>query len=120
MKKKSHSSTPMKLTPAEAAALSCALDFLAHCDSYTYDTAKFDHNDAIKAAWNIDGNQFTGKRRELRAVIAAIDLVIHSIQNASPELEQVSSVFPDLIPVLKDSLPLLEILRPRLAAHAAK
>jgi len=110
----------MRLTDSEISALSCALDFLAHCDSYTYDTAKFSHNDVPRLAWAIESDKVINKRRDFRIALAAIDLSVHSVSTASAALEQVATVFPDLIPELSDALPLLEILRPRLAAHAAR
>ena len=120
MKKKPNIPAPMRLTDAEISALSCALDFLAHCDSYAYDTAKFDHNDVPRLAWAIESDKSIKKRRDFRIALAAIDLSVHSVKTASPVLDQVTAVFPDLIPDLTDALPLLEMLRPRLTAHAAK
>ena len=120
MKKKTNNPAPMRLTDAEISALSCALDFLAHCDGYAYDTAKFDHNDASKLAWSIEDSKAIENRKGLRIAIAAIDLSLLSLKTASPEFLQVSSIYPDLIPDLRDAVPVLESLRPRLVAHAAK
>lgn len=120
MKKKPNKPTPLKLTTAEVSALSCALDFLAHCESYAYDTAKFDHNDVSKLAWSIESSHVLEKRRDFRVVIAAIDLSVHSVKTASSELDQVTSVYPDLIPDLEEAIPALTTLRLRLVAHAAK
>ena len=115
-----HPHTPLSLTSAEASAISCAMDFLLHYDNYVYNTSRFDCNDASRAAWNVDSGKFPGNRRELRAALAAIDLSVLSLKGGSEALDMVSKVFPDLIPDLSDSLSVLESLRPRLAAHAAK
>lgn len=120
MKKKSNKPAPLKLSATEVSALCNALDFLAHCESFSYNSENFDHKDVIRMAWAIESNNTVEKRRDFRIALVAIDLSVHALNTASPELEQVSSVFPELIPDLKDSLSLLEVLRPRLVAHAAK
>lgn len=120
MKKKSNKPAPMKLSPDEVSALCNALDFLAHCDSFSYEETKFSHGAVTNMAWEIESNPTIEKRRDFRIAIAAIDLSVRALNTTSPELEQVSSVFPDLIPDLKDSLSLLESIRPRLAAHATQ
>lgn len=119
-KKNTNQPAPFKLTEAESTAVSSALDFLMNCDHYTYDNTRFDHNDAMNAAWAADDGVIHGKRREVRAVAAAIEFSLHCLANDPEAVTQVEQAFPDVIPDLKSSVPVMESLRTRLAAYAAK
>lgn len=109
----------LSLSRDEASALSCALDFLMHYDAYPYDPKKFDYEDANAIAWVVDEGHLKGNRRELRAAATAINFSLHCLSDAPEIIEQVATVYPDLIPDLTECAPILTALAPRVSAFIA-
>lgn len=109
----------LSLSSAEASALSCALDFLMHYDAYPYDPKKFDYEDVNAIAWVVDEGHLKGNRRQLKAAATAINFSLHCISEAPEIVEQVATVYPELIPDLTDSVPILTALAPRVSAFIA-
>lgn len=113
------SAASLSLSSNETSALSCALDFLMHYDAYPYDSKKFDFEDANAIAWVVDEGYLKGNRRELRAAATAINFSLHCISEAPEIVEQVATVYPDLIPDLTDSVSTLVELATRVSAFIA-
>ena len=104
----------IRITPAENDALVCALEFLSHCEDYTCEGKLFDWKTISTATEKLEANITIFSKSELSAFIAAIELALQSIHNKDSNYEQVSSIYPELIPELEDADVLLQHLIPRL------
>lgn len=105
------------LSSEECSALVCALDYLLHCDDYSYIGKDFTWETAADAVERVEDHETTYRKNELSVFIAAIDCALQGLRCRDTSFNEVADIFPDLIPDLEDAAQLLKDLQPRLCAY---
>lgn len=112
--------SPVSLSPIQRSAISCAMDFVAHCDTFFLSNPKISHKTVSSIAWKMDELKPFISRGDLRAIVAAITFTLYCLESDPAAVALVEDIFPELIPDLLKDRETLEYLLPMLRAHAAK
>lgn len=112
--KKSNAKISLALAEREIIALNQALLFLMHCDGDFLQQTNVSYETIVSASDKLENGDFSLSRGQLRACIASAKEAIQQLTNDTEICHAVANVFPELIPDLKESLPVLEQLLPRL------
>ena len=115
-KKKQNSNIVLSLTDTEHSAVIQALDFLMHCENFSYTDAKITYDTVMIASEKLDSGEFCLTRGQFRACIIAVKESVSRLSGGPEEYTDVATTFPDLIPDIKESLPVLVQLLPHLRA----
>lgn len=110
----------ISLTNDEFAALICALDYLLHCISFSYDDPEFDWRTVSSVADKADCLEAIYSKSELKACLAAIDISLRSLHLRDVYFQEVSESFPDLIPEIEAVVPILQSLHLRVHAYLSE
>lgn len=107
------------ISHAESSALVCALDFLSHCEGFSWSNKPFDWKIVAAVTEKLENDVAAYSKNELAACLAALDLALQSVLTHDENFDQVADVFPELIPDLKDSTNILQKLKQRLLDYVA-
>lgn len=107
----------ISLSGEEFSALVCALDFLAHCEDFSYEAQDFNWKDIISAVEKADCEETVYNKSELSASLVAIETSLQSLRTHDRFFHQVSAIFPDLIPDITVATPELQSLLPRFQSY---
>lgn len=110
----------VSLSPVQRSAISCAMDFVSHCDAFSLSHPQISHKTVSAIAWKMDEPRPVISRGELRAMVAAITFTLYCLDSDPAAVALVEDVFPELIPDLLKNREILEYLIPMLRAHVAK
>lgn len=113
-KKKASTNIAISLSDVERSALSQALDFLLHCEDFSYADSKTTYETVLTTAEKLDINESTLTRGQTRACITAVHESIARLSGDPKGYARIAELYPDLIPDIKESLPVLVQLLPLL------
>lgn len=96
--------------------LSNSLDFLTHCETFSFESAKISYDSAISAADKLDENDYTLTRGEVRAAAKAVELCLSAVNGDLSSYAYIDLAFPGILAILKENAGVLQSLNQWLSA----
>lgn len=120
MKNKSKQTETLLLSPAEAAIVSNALDFMMLSEGYAFDDPHFSHSNTFEAVEKISCHIFSFTRRELCAISGALKFTLSHADSDPQSFSNIDDDLPECLQSLKDAYPSFPAISARVSSAIAK